>query len=193
MAGSSASLVGFSPYRYAGQVIGTVHNLISPRCEFNGLSTLLNVPRPDGDGWEACTCIRRMLNLTRFCPVITLWWMTTVTLTMFFFASYGAPNSPVFDVTVAASVQFFSTCDLYSLCEKSIEGFLWKEQGLLKRTCIRILSLNFVKPFFSRFCGVSVCWRCNFAHSLFIVFLGQYRLESRLLFANFSQLFLLRS
>lgn len=140
MARSSASLVGFSPYRYAGQVIGTVHNLISPRCEYNGLSTLLNVPRPDGDGWEACTCIRRMLNLTRFCPVITLWWMTTVTLTMFFFASYGAPNSPVFDVTVAASVQFFSTGDLYSLCQKSIEGFLWKEQGLLKRTCIRILS-----------------------------------------------------
>lgn len=151
MARSSASLVGFSPYHYAGQVIGTVHNLISPRCEYNGLSTLLNVPRPDGDGWEACTCIRRMLNLTRFCPVITLWWMTTVTLTMFFFASYGAPNSPVFDVTVAASVQFFSTCDLYSLCQKSIEGFLWKEQGLLKRTCIRILSLNFVKTLFFAF------------------------------------------
>ena len=74
-----------------------------------------------------------------------------MTLTMFFFASYGAPNSPVFDVTVAASVQFFSTCDLYSLCQKSTEGFLWKEQGLLKRTCIRILSLNFVKTLFFAF------------------------------------------
>ena len=57
-----------------------------------------------------------------------------------FFASYGAPNSPVFHVTVAASAQFSSTRDLYSLCQKCIEGFLWKEQGLLKRTCIRILS-----------------------------------------------------
>lgn len=40
-----------------------------------------------------------------------------------FFASDGAQNSPVFPVTVAASAQFSSTCDLYSLCQKCIQGF----------------------------------------------------------------------
>ena len=137
MARSSASLVVFSPYRYAGQVIGTVHNLISPRCEYNGLSTLLNVPRLDGDGWEACTCIHRMLNLTRFCPVITLWWMTPMTLTMFFFFLWGTELSCFPRYCSCLCAVFLH---LYSLCQKSIEGFLWKEQGLLKRTCIRILS-----------------------------------------------------
>lgn len=140
MARSSASLVVFSPYRYAGQVIGTVLNLISPRCEYNGLSTVLNVPRLDGDLMGGMHLYSPHVKSNTLLPSNHSLVDDDNDTNNVFFTSYGAPNSPVFHVTVAASAQFSSTCDLYSLCHKSIEGSLWKEQGLLKRTCIRILS-----------------------------------------------------